>query len=225
MHLQGWPGFPAGVGAPFWVRHPPWWGPWATAPAPSRLLLPPVLQCYCCSSACCCSSISTLDCSEGKISEETATSDNEVHLWHKMAEYKDMHSSSPERTLKLQVAAEQLLTGECWIPPKRDTPHPRAKEKPQQDGRRGKIEFRITPLPARDAQRAQTNLVRTRTQRPHGDWARTVFEYLLWRYKYMGRQWKEWETLLLGAPKSLKMVTAAMKLKDPCPLEGKLWPT
>ena len=29
----------------------------------------------------------------------------------------------------------------------------------------------------------------------------------------------------LGAPKSLQMVTAAMKLKDTCSLEGKLWPT
>ena len=28
-----------------------------------------------------------------------------------------------------------------------------------------------------------------------------------------------------GAPKSLQMVTAAMKLKDACSLEGKLWPT
>ena len=29
----------------------------------------------------------------------------------------------------------------------------------------------------------------------------------------------------LGAPKSLQMVTAAMKLKDACSLEEKLWPT
>ena len=28
-----------------------------------------------------------------------------------------------------------------------------------------------------------------------------------------------------GAPKSLQRVTAAMKLKDACSLEGKLWPT
>ena len=28
-----------------------------------------------------------------------------------------------------------------------------------------------------------------------------------------------------GAPKSLQMVTSAMKLKDTCTLEGKLWPT
>ena len=55
-----------------------------------------------------------------------------------------MHSSSV-RTLKLKLAAEQLSTGECWIPPKKDTLHPRAKEKTQQDGRRGEIAFRIKP--------------------------------------------------------------------------------
>ena len=30
---------------------------------------------------------------------------------------------------------------------------------------------------------------------------------------------------ILGAPKSLQMVTAAMKLKDAYSVEGKLWPT
>ena len=30
----------------------------------------------------------------------------------------------------------------------------------------------------------------------------------------MGRQWKQCQTLFLGAPKSLQMVIAAMKLKD-----------
>ena len=35
----------------------------------------------------------------------------------------------------------------------------------------------------------------------------------------------ETETLFWGAPKSLQMVTAAMKLKDRCSLEEKLWPT
>ena len=33
---------------------------------------------------------------------------------------------------------------------------------------------------------------------------------------------KQWLTLFWGAPKSLKMVTAAMKLKDTYSLEGKL---
>ena len=31
--------------------------------------------------------------------------------------------------------------------------------------------------------------------------------------------------IFLGSKKSLQMVTAAMKLKDTCPLEEKLWPT
>ena len=30
----------------------------------------------------------------------------------------------------------------------------------------------------------------------------------------MGKQWKQWLTLLFWAPKSLQMVIAAMKLKD-----------
>ena len=33
----------------------------------------------------------------------------------------------------------------------------------------------------------------------------------------MGKQWKQCQTLLLGAPKSLQMVIAAMKLKDATP--------
>ena len=37
-----------------------------------------------------------------------------------------------------------------------------------------------------------------------------------------GKQWKECQTLFFWAPKSLQMVTAAMKLKDAYSLEGKL---
>ena len=40
--------------------------------------------------------------------------------------------------------------------------------------------------------------------------------------KQMGKQWKQWQSLFLGAPKSLPMVIAAMKLKDAYSLEGKL---
>ena len=39
------------------------------------------------------------------------------------------------------------------------------------------------------------------------------------------KNWKQWQTLSFGAPKSLQMETAAMKLKDTCSLEEKLWPT
>ena len=40
--------------------------------------------------------------------------------------------------------------------------------------------------------------------------------------KEMGKQWKQYQTLFWGAPKSLQMVTAAMKLKDAYSLEEKL---
>ena len=35
-------------------------------------------------------------------------------------------------------------------------------------------------------------------------------------------QWKQWQTLFWGAPNSLQMVTATMKLKDTYSLAGKL---
>ena len=40
-----------------------------------------------------------------------------------------------------------------------------------------------------------------------------------------GKQWKQWETLFSWTPKSLQMVTAAMKSKDAYSLEEKLWLT
>ena len=41
-------------------------------------------------------------------------------------------------------------------------------------------------------------------------------------WEKMGKEWKQWLTLFWGAPKSLQIVTAAMKLKDACSLEEKL---
>ena len=44
-------------------------------------------------------------------------------------------------------------------------------------------------------------------------------------HHFMGNRqgnWKQCQTLFWGAPKSLQMVTAAMKLKDAYSLEGKL---
>ena len=39
--------------------------------------------------------------------------------------------------------------------------------------------------------------------------------------EFMGKQWKQCQTLFFWAPKSLQIVTAAMKLKDAYSLEGK----
>ena len=41
-------------------------------------------------------------------------------------------------------------------------------------------------------------------------------------WQIFGKQWKQWQTLFYWAPKSLQMVTAAMKLKDAYSLEEKL---
>ena len=40
-----------------------------------------------------------------------------------------------------------------------------------------------------------------------------------------GEKWKQWQTLFFWASKSLQIVTEAVKLKDDCYLEEKLWPT
>ena len=45
---------------------------------------------------------------------------------------------------------------------------------------------------------------------------------LITSWEIDGKQWKQCQTLFLGAPKSLQMVTAAMKLKGTYSLEGKL---
>ena len=41
----------------------------------------------------------------------------------------------------------------------------------------------------------------------------------------MGKKWKQWQILFSWALKSLWTVTAAMKLKEACTLEKKLWQT
>ena len=40
-----------------------------------------------------------------------------------------------------------------------------------------------------------------------------------------GGKWKQWQIFFSWAPTSLWMVTTAMKLKDACSLEEKLWQT
>ena len=44
----------------------------------------------------------------------------------------------------------------------------------------------------------------------------------IWSHHFMANRWGNSETLFSWAPKSLKMVTAAMKLKDTWSLEEKL---
>ena len=52
--------------------------------------------------------------------------------------------------------------------------------------------------------------------------AKTMASGPITSWQMMGKQWKQWLTLFWGAPKSLQMIIAAMKLKDTCSLEEKL---
>ena len=61
------------------------------------------------------------------------------------AEEKDLRSSSPPRTPKLQLAAEPPLTGERWISPKKNTPMSQGKEEALTGQQGGKTAFRIKP--------------------------------------------------------------------------------
>ena len=48
---------------------------------------------------------------------------------------------------------------------------------------------------------------------------------LITSWQIDGKQWKQWQIFFSWAPKSLRIVTLAMILKDACSLEGKLWQT
>ena len=94
------------------------------------------------------------------------------------------------RTCAHQLAAEQPLT-ECWITPKKDTPCPRAKEKPQKDGRRGEIMFTIKPHTWQRCLEAQTKLCVHQDPETPQRQSQTCLS-LLWRYRsavacYRGR--------------------------------------
>ena len=107
-----------------------------------------------------------------------------------------MCSSSPVRTPDSQLAAEQPSTGGCWIPPKKDTPNPRAKEKPRQGSRRAESHLKSNLRPARDAQWVQTKPCVHQERGKEAvtltrDWARLAFECLNVSCGGTGQQWPE----------------------------------
>ena len=73
-----------------------------------------------------------------------------------MVEYKDVSSSSPVRTPKLQLTAEVPLTGEGWIPPKKYTHVQRQRRSLSKMIGGGKLHLESNPIHIRDIQRAQT---------------------------------------------------------------------
>ena len=80
---------------------------------------------------------------------------------------------------KIQLAAEQPST-ECCIPPKRDTPHPRAKRSPSKKVGGAKSPLDSNPIPTRDAQRAQTKHQDPETASPPDTEPDLCLSLLLW---------------------------------------------
>ena len=97
-----------------------------------------------------------------------------------------MHSSSPARSPKRQLATEQSLTGECWIPPKK-IPHVQGQRRSLSKTVGGtKSCLESNPIPARDAWRAQTEAcVHQHLDTPQrlSQTCLLVLECLLWRYR------------------------------------------
>ena len=67
-----------------------------------------------------------------------------------------MHLSSPERTQKLQLDAEEPSTSECWIPPKKISYIQRQKKNPSNLVGEVKLHLESNFISTRDAQKAQT---------------------------------------------------------------------
>ena len=79
-----------------------------------------------------------------------------LHRNVKMAETKEVRSSSPVRTPKLQLAAEQPSRGECWVPPKKKIPHFQGQRRSRSQMVGGaKSCLESNSIPAREARRAQ----------------------------------------------------------------------
>ena len=73
-----------------------------------------------------------------------------------MAEQKDVHSCSPARTPKLQLAAKQPSTGERCIPPKKIPRIQGQRRSPNKMVGGVKLHSESNPMHARDARKAQT---------------------------------------------------------------------
>ena len=93
------------------------------------------------------------------VTEDYMILHKKMMLWHKILE-KNMHASFPMKTPKLlQLAAEQLSTGEYWIPPKKKIPYVQGQRRgPSRTVGGAKSHLESNLLPTRDAHRDRTNL-------------------------------------------------------------------
>ena len=100
---------------------------------------------------------------------------------------------------KSQSAADQPT--EYRIPPEKDTPHRRAKEKPQQDGRRGAILFKSNLIPTQRCSEGanKTSCAPEPRESLHKRLSESSFECLNVSCGGMGQQWPATGTEVLAA--------------------------
>ena len=101
---------------------------------------------------------------------------------------------SCENTKITLLAPVQSSTGECWIPPKKNSPHPRQKRRPNKTVGAAKSRLESNLIPARDSQRVQTKPCVQQgpgkgKMTPTRHWARLAFECLSASCEDKGQQW------------------------------------
>ena len=82
-----------------------------------------------------------------------------------------------------------------------------------------------TTLRAESKEELKSRSLRVKEETERAGLKLNVQKLRFWSHHFMGKEgekWKQWQTLFSWAPKPLWTVTAAMKLKDACYLEGKL---
>ena len=60
------------------------------------------------------------------------------------------------KSSKITTLSKQPSTGECWIPPRKDTPRPGQRRSPSKTVRGAKSHLESNSIPARDDRRVQT---------------------------------------------------------------------
>ena len=85
---------------------------------------------------------------------------------------------------KITARCRTAINRRMLDPTEKKIPHIQGqRRRPREMIGRAKLHLESNPIPSRDGRRAHTHLAHTKTQRPYRDWARTVFECLLWRYR------------------------------------------
>ena len=108
-----------------------------------------------------------------------------------MAEWKDMQSSSPVRTLKLQLTIEQPSTGQCWIPPKKILCVQVQRRSPNKMVGGAKSCLESNTIPTRDAQRAHTKPCVHQDPETPQRLSQNCLECLSVSFRGTGQQWPD----------------------------------